>query len=67
MVEVFKQKERELLEGSFDTELMAAISSSAPFKRFKTVAREKIYTAMPVVEIEACGYTVLAGLLREFS
>ena len=35
-------------------------------KAFKGVAKEEVYSTRPVVEIEACGFDVIAGLLDAF-
>jgi len=55
-----------LMNGTFDEELTASIPLSKEFKAFKDLARLKVYTARPVIEIEACGFEVIAGLLESF-
>jgi len=65
-VKAFAENYDGLMGGSFDEELTAKVERSLEFKAFKTLAREKIYSARPVVEIEACGFEVIAGLLEAF-
>jgi dGTPase len=36
------------------------------FAAFKGVAKKKVYSAKPVVEIEACGFEVISRLLEAF-
>lgn len=55
-----------LMNGSFDEELTARIELSKELKAFKGLARDKVYSARPVVEIEACGFEVIGGLLEAF-
>ncbi|WP_454688298.1 deoxyguanosinetriphosphate triphosphohydrolase [Achromobacter aloeverae] len=55
-----------MLDGSFDRELMVGIPRAAEFKRFKEVARERVYRHQAVLEIEACGFEVISGLLSAF-
>lgn len=65
-IRVFEDNHDALLAGSFDKELFAIIPRAAEFKKFKTTAKEKVYSARPVVEIEACGFEVIGGLLSSF-
>lgn len=65
-VEVFLSHERELLSGDFDDELLDDIPLAAAFKAFKTLAKQKVYNVRPVIEVEACGFTVIGGLLEAF-
>jgi len=55
-----------LLDGAFDAELLASIPRASEFKTFKTLAKSSVYSARPVVEIEACGFEVIGGLLESF-
>lgn len=66
VVEAFSDNYHELMDGSFDEELTAKIEHSQQLKAFKILAREKVYSARPVVEIEACGFEVIGGLLEAF-
>ena len=55
-----------LLTGSFDQPLADVIPSAGQLKAFKKLARAKVYNAPQVLEIEACGFDVLGGLLGAF-
>ncbi|MFC4277204.1 deoxyguanosinetriphosphate triphosphohydrolase [Achromobacter aloeverae] len=55
-----------MLDGSFDRELTVGIPRSTEFKRFKEVARDRVYRHQAVLEIEACGFEVISGLLSAF-
>ncbi|ALM85776.1 deoxyguanosinetriphosphate triphosphohydrolase [Bordetella sp. N] len=55
-----------MLDGSFDGELMIGIPRAEAFKRFKEVARLRVYCHQAVLEIEACGFEVISGLLSAF-
>ena len=66
VVQAFKDNYNGLLDGTFDKELTACIPLSREFSAFKDLAKLKVYTARPVVEIEACGFEVIAGLLESF-
>jgi dGTPase len=65
-VRAFAENYDGLMSGSFDDELTARIELSNELKAFKGVARDKVYSARPVVEIEACGFEVIGGLLEAF-
>jgi dGTPase len=65
-VEVFLDEEKALLSGAYDSELLEDIPLAAGFKAFKTLAKEKVYSVRPVIEIEACGFRVIGGLLESF-
>jgi dGTPase len=65
-VQAFSDNYSGLMDGSFDRELTASIPRATEFKAFKDKAIEKVYTARPVVEIEACGFEVIGGLLASF-
>ncbi|MEQ1592590.1 MAG: deoxyguanosinetriphosphate triphosphohydrolase [Thiobacillaceae bacterium] len=65
-VAVFLDKEKELLSGEFDSELLEHIPLAAGFKAFKTLAQQRVYGVRPVIEIEACGFRVIGGLLESF-
>lgn len=65
-VKAFAENYNGLMDGSFDEELTAKVEHSQHLKAFKTLAREKVYSARPVVEIEACGFEVIGGLLKAF-
>jgi dGTPase len=65
-VQAFADNYDGLMNGNFDQELTASIPLAAEFKAFKEAAKRKVYTARPVVEIEACGFEVIGGLLASF-
>lgn len=66
IIKVFDDHYQGLLNGTFDEELSAKIGRSEEFKAFKQLAARKVYSAKPVVEIEACGFEVIRGLLDAF-
>jgi dGTPase len=55
-----------LTEGSFNEELTKCIAFNDEFSEFKKIAKEKIYTARQIIEIEAAGYSVIEKLLEFF-
>lgn len=63
---LFLDKEREILDGSFDSALADHCPSSGALEKIIDVSVKKIYRSPNVVEIEASGHEVLPGLLREF-
>lgn len=65
-VKAFAENYDGLMSGSFDEELTAKVERSKELQAFKSLAREKVYSARPVVEIEACGFEVIGGLLEAF-
>lgn len=65
-VQAFEENYDGLLNGTFDRELTACIPLENEFKAFKDMAMQKVYSARPVLEIEACGFEVIAGLLHSF-
>jgi dGTPase len=66
-VEVFKEKEEEMLNGHFDQALTDIIPAASSLKKITTLSVHKIYRSKPVLEKEAAGYQVLEGLLEVFS
>ncbi|WP_066737543.1 deoxyguanosinetriphosphate triphosphohydrolase [Cupriavidus sp. D384] len=67
MVAVFRDKYDAILNGMFDQELAAHLERAKEFEAFKTRAVKQVYCARPVVEVEACGFEVINGLLGAFS
>ncbi|MGO4414410.1 deoxyguanosinetriphosphate triphosphohydrolase [Cupriavidus sp. KB_39] len=65
-VAVFNQHYDGLMNGAFDEELTKQIEYAGHFQRFKDVAVRQVYCAKPVVEVEACGFEVISGLLSAF-
>lgn len=65
-IAVFDANYDDLMNGGFDDELSARFERAAQFKAFKDLAKKKVYSARPVVEVEACGFEVIGGLLEAF-
>ena len=65
-IAVFDTNYDGLMTGNFDKELTSEIENADAFKKFKAIARTDVYPSRPVVEIEACGFEVTAGLLNAF-
>ena len=65
-VDVFDQVYAGLLDGSFDDEFSKHIENAAAFGKFSDLVKEKVYPSKVVIEIEACGFEVTAGLLNAF-
>ncbi len=63
VVEVFLDEEKNILNGSFDSEIVAVIPSADVLRSIRELSRQKVYTAREVLEIEAAGFDVLGGLL----
>jgi dGTPase len=64
--ECFMTHEESILSGDFSDELLHRIPAAAHARALKACGEEKIYVSRPVVEIEAAGFEVLAGLLEAF-
>lgn len=62
----FVEHEPEIAAGTFDDELVARIPQANALKEIGRFAMDHLYTARPVVEIEAAGFEVLGGLLDTF-
>lgn len=65
-VKAFAENYEGLMSGTFDEELTAEIELSKELRAFRSLASEKVYSARPVLEIEACGFEVIGGLLEAF-
>lgn len=65
-VNVFDDNYEEIMNGSFDSELSSLFNKSKDFGEFKKAASNQIYITKPVLEIEACGFEVIGGLLDVF-
>jgi dGTPase len=66
MINVFESNYDGLMTGSFDAELSEHIPRRSEFDNFKSIAKANVYNARPVVEVETCGFEVIAGLLHAF-
>jgi dGTPase len=65
--DLFLENESEILLGQFDSELISNLSDKqAALGDIKTLSRKKVYSARPVLEVEAAGYEVLGGMLDMF-
>lgn len=54
------------MDGSFDEEFSPKISRAEQFRAFKALAKREVYSARPVIGIEACGFEVMGGLPGSF-
>lgn len=63
---VFLAHEEEILAGTFDTALTDLIEAKPILDKISQLSLEKIYRSRVVLETEAAGYEVLAGLLEAF-
>jgi dGTPase len=66
ITEVFLDEEENILNGSLETDLLSMVSSGSQLEVIKKISVEKIYSYSSVVEREAAGFEVLAGLLDTF-
>ena len=64
--DVFENNYAGLMSGTFDAELTTNMQSAKQFAAFEELTRCKVYKARPVLEIEACGFEVIGGLLSAF-
>ncbi len=62
----FLDHEEAILAGRFDEPLLDRLPKREAMDRLITVAREKIYCAPEVVEIQAAGFQVIGDLLERF-
>ncbi len=65
--EHFLAIESQLRRGQLDAPILGAVKATAAMKALRALGESRIYMAPPVVEIEAAGFEVLAGLLAIFS
>lgn len=65
-IAVFERQYDGILRGAFDERLLQRIDQASDFTAFQTFARERVYYARPVVEVKACGFEVIGGLLDAF-
>lgn len=66
VTDVFLEKEEEILAGNFDDSLIKYIPSKDHLKKIIDISKAQIYSARPVIEIEAAGFDVVDGLLSNF-
>lgn len=65
--EVFLEKEKDILSGAFDQALTDLIPGKEILEEIIGVSIDKLYRSDMVLEIEAGGFEVLAGLLDSFT
>lgn len=63
----FLDNEQAILDGSFDDPLLKLVPKQAELDQLLVVARDKIYCAPEVVEIETAGFEVISELLDRFA
>ena len=68
VAEAFRQKVSGIMDGTFDEALISQIprSSIEGLREIEKLSLTKVYSARPIVEIEAAGFEVLGGLLETF-
>lgn len=64
---VFLDNEAAIVNGEFDRELVAETLHAKTLMKIKTFSFDRIYSARPVIEVEAAGYEVLGGLIELFA
>jgi dGTPase len=62
----FLDNEEDILAGKFDSPLMSHIPKRREMDELINVARQKLYCAPEVVEIETAGFEVISELLERF-
>lgn len=60
----FKENEKSILDGSFDTALTDCIPAAQDLSKISAVSVEKIYRSRIVLEKEVAGFEVMSGLLE---
>ena len=66
IAKLFIEKEKELLEGKFDSSLIDYIDAKDVLDKIKKHDQEKVYRSRQVLEIEAAGFEMLPGILGSF-
>jgi dGTPase len=66
--ELFLAKEKDILEGKFDSSLVDILDKSIadPLNQILKISRECVYNSKTVLQIEVAGFTVVAELLDIF-
>ncbi|MCP5159473.1 MAG: deoxyguanosinetriphosphate triphosphohydrolase [Gammaproteobacteria bacterium] len=62
----FMDHEDAILTGAFTAELLDVIPAAEAMRALKDCGENQVYVSKPVVEVEAAGFEVLAGLLEAF-
>lgn len=66
-VEAFLKHEEEILEGTFNGSLIDNITESErlAYKQCTQIAKQKIYSSKPVIDIELAGYHIINTLMEQ--
>jgi dGTPase len=64
--EIFIANESSILNGKFDESLIDKSRYAGLIKQIKKQSFEQIYCSRQVIEIEAAGFEIIAGLLHNF-
>lgn len=67
VTELFKDKESELLSGTYDKSLIDNIPSAPILKQIGDLSIKRIYQSDQVMEREMAGFKVIEGILESFS
>ncbi|MCB1770629.1 MAG: deoxyguanosinetriphosphate triphosphohydrolase [Candidatus Competibacteraceae bacterium] len=62
----FMEHEDAILAGAFPGELLDIIPAAEAMRALKDCGENQVYVSRPVIEVEAAGFEVLAGLLEAF-
>ncbi|MBR1374512.1 MAG: dNTP triphosphohydrolase [Cardiobacteriaceae bacterium] len=65
-LQVFQEKEEELLAGKSKTPLLAEINSAKTLQDLREYSVKNIYSCRSVLEIQVAGYEILFGLIKIF-
>ncbi|AHF09269.1 MULTISPECIES: dGTP triphosphohydrolase [Dehalobacter] len=66
VTDVFIKNERDILSGKLDKQICKLIESNEVMEKIGQISSAKIYSHLPVIQIEAAGFEVLPGLLDIF-
>lgn len=63
---IFMKHEENILKGLFDDNLINYVPQKTILDNIQRISKKHIYSARPVIEIEAAGFDVVGGLLDAF-
>jgi len=66
LADVFLDEEKNIIDGTLERDLISIVPANKDLKTIENISIKKIYSYESVVEREAAGYEVLAGLLDTF-
>jgi dGTPase len=67
VAQIFLDNEPAIISGDFDRELLSEASGAhSALNEIKERSKDDVYSARPVLEIEAAGFDVLGGMLQMF-